>query len=130
MKPQCQTQLTKQRRATHNYTVTAKSVTRIGIRQYSKAYSRLQRFFCTAIQHPAFMAGLLGASPEAPVSFEAGYANPDNSATKSEIGISFGGSIFEGVFLMTTHVIYPRTCRKVIAVVYMFILPPAGRIAA
>ena len=76
------------------------------------------------------MAGLLGASLEAPVSFEAGYANPDNSATKSEIGISFGGSIFEGAFLMTTHVIYPRTCKKVIAVAYMFILSGLGRVAA
>ena len=130
MNPQCQTQLTKQRRATHNYTVTAKSVTRIGLRQHFKAYSRCQRFLCTAIQHPAFMAGLLGASPEAPVSLKAGKTNPDNPATKSDIGLSLGGSKLQGAFLMTTHVIYPRTCKKVFAVAYMFILPGLGRVAA
>ena len=78
-------------------TVTAKSVTRIGLRKTSKAYSRTQRFFCAhSQQHPRFMAGLLGASSDAPVSFEAGKTNPDNSATNPEIGLSLGGSKLGG----------------------------------
>ena len=64
------------------------------------------------------MAGLLGASPEAPVTFEAGYANPNNSASNSEIGISLGGSELKGAFLMTTPVMHPHTCKKVSAAVH------------
>lgn len=80
----------------YNLSAVAKSAARIGIRQVTKAYSRTKRFFCTYIQHPAFMAGLLGASSDAPVPFVAGYANPDSLATNPEIGISPGGSKNKG----------------------------------
>ena len=123
-------QLTKQRHTTHNYPVTAKSVTRIGIRFIFKAYSRFPRFFCTAIQHPAFMAGLLGVPTGTPVSLKTGYANPNNSATNPEIGISLGGSRLQGAFLMTTHVMYSHARKKVSTVAYTFILSGLGRVAA
>nr|WP_242667288.1 ash family protein [Parendozoicomonas haliclonae] len=87
-------------------TVTAKSVTRIGVRLNLKAYNRRERFFCAQYQHTCpTMAGLLGASSDAPVSFKAGYANPDNLATISEIGVSYGGSKLEGARTMAI------TCR-------------------
>ena len=77
------------------HSVTAKSVARIGIRQTFKAYNRRKRFFCAQHTYP-FMAGLLGASKDAPVSLNAGYANPDNSATIPDIGMSHGGSKIQG----------------------------------
>ena len=76
------------------------------------------------------MAGLLGASLDAPVSIKAGYANPDNPASNPEIGISLGGFKLYGAFLMTTHVMHPHTCKKVSPAVRLFILSQAGRVAA
>ena len=92
MKPRYFKKLTKQRRANHNYLVTEQSVTRISLRQETKEHTRSQRFFCVAIQHPAFMAGLLGLPTGRPVSFVAGKANPDNLATNSSISLLTGGS--------------------------------------
>ncbi len=43
-----------------------------------------------------FMAGLLGASSDAPVYFEAGHANPDNSASSPDSRVSSDSSILKG----------------------------------
>ncbi|MBO9482273.1 ash family protein [Salinisphaera sp. G21_0] len=77
--------------------VAAKSATRLDLRQTFKAYSRNQRFFCAYFQHTCpFMAGLLGASSDAPVSLNAGKVNPDNSATNPDVDLSAGGSTIQG----------------------------------
>ncbi len=83
--------------ACYCYVASAKSEARIGIRQKTKAYSRLCGFFVPEFCiPPRFMAGLLGLPPGRPVPFVAGYANPDNSATRQDIGMSAGGSNNKG----------------------------------
>ncbi|MGI9282161.1 MAG: ash family protein [Endozoicomonas sp.] len=49
-------------------------------------------FFVPVPHTCPFMVGLLGASSGAPVSFEAGKTNPDNPASRFDIGLSSGGS--------------------------------------
>ena len=82
----------------------AKSEARIGLRQIFKVHNRLKRFFCVIVPHTCrFMAGLLGASSDAPVSLKTGKTNPDNPATIPDIGLSLGGSILQGACPMRTY---------------------------
>lgn len=88
----------------YGYSVPAKSGTGIGVPELSKAtHDAPSVFFCVVNSvHPFFgcaviiraahkiMVGWMGASSEAPVTFDAGYANPVQSIT-SEIGVSGDG---------------------------------------
>ncbi len=90
----------------YGYSAPAKSGVRIGVLvKLSATYDAPGVFFCVAsLVHPFFsdavivrivheiMVGWAGASSEAPVSDNAGYANPVQSIT-SEIGVSGDGFI-------------------------------------
>ncbi|ENA5420067.1 TPA: ash family protein [Escherichia coli] len=70
----------------------AKSGAGIGVLEMSKAiYDAPASFLSSAFAHIKVMVGWAGASSEAPVPFDAGYANPVQS-TASEIGVSCGGN--------------------------------------
>lgn len=70
----------------------AKSGVGIGVLEMSKAiYDAPASFLSSAFAHIKVMVGWAGASSEAPVPFDAGYANPVQS-TASEIGVSCGGN--------------------------------------
>ncbi|HAW3444654.1 TPA: hypothetical protein JLS89_004984 [Escherichia coli] len=76
------------------YTVSApyKAGAGIGVLEMSKAiYDAPASFLSSAFAHIKVMVGWAGASSEAPVPFDAGYANPVQS-TASEIGVSCGGN--------------------------------------
>lgn len=88
----------------YGYSAPAKSGAGIGVPELSKAtHDAPSVFFCVVNSvHPFFgcaviiraahkiMVGWMGASSEAPVTFDAGYANPVQSIT-SEIGVSGDG---------------------------------------
>lgn len=70
----------------------AKSGAGIGVLEMSKAiYDAPASFLSSAFAHIKVMVGWAGASSEAPVPFDAGYANLVQS-TASEIGVSCGGN--------------------------------------
>lgn len=69
----------------------AKSGAGIGVPDMSKAIlDAPASFLSSALTHTQSMVGWAGAPKGAPVPFDAGYANPAQSAT-SEIGVSSGG---------------------------------------
>ncbi|MDN5184286.1 ash family protein, partial [Escherichia coli] len=68
----------------------AKSVAGIGVPEFSTAHNRAKAVFLCAMQgYIQIMVGRAGASKDAPVSVEAGYANPVRFTT-SQIGVCGG----------------------------------------
>ncbi len=77
------------------YTVSApyKAGAGIGVLKLSTAmYDAPASFLSSAFAHIQIMVGWAGAPKGAPVSVDAGYANPVQFTTTSEIGVSGGGS--------------------------------------
>ncbi|HCR5259476.1 TPA: host cell division inhibitor Icd-like protein [Escherichia coli] len=85
-------QLTATASQGYDLSAPAKSGAGIGVLEMSKAiYDAPASFLSSAFAHIKVMVGWAGASSEAPVPFDAGYANPVQS-TASEIGVSCGGN--------------------------------------
>lgn len=82
----------------------AKSVAGIGVPEFSTAHNRAKAVFLCAMQgYIQIMVGRAGASKDAPVSVEAGYANPVRFTT-SQIGVCGGDcpNHSTGAVVMTT----------------------------
>ncbi|HBE5744157.1 TPA: host cell division inhibitor Icd-like protein [Escherichia coli] len=101
--------------------VPAKSGAGIGVLEMSKAiYDAPASFLSSAFAHIKVMVGWAGASSEAPVPFDAGYANPVQS-TASEIGVSCGGnsSLSKEAAIMAT---IPTLVHSQTAFIWRFII--------
>ena len=87
----------------------AKSGAGIGVLAISTAHNTRPACFFVPHSHTKIMVGCMGASSEAPVSVEAGYANPVQSTT-SKIGV-FGGGLTnysaEAAIMATTPTQHP-----------------------
>ncbi|GDC36063.1 phage antirepressor Ant [Escherichia coli] len=82
----------------------AKSVAGIGVPEFSTAHNRAKAvFLCAMHGYIQIMVGRAGASKDAPVSVEAGYANPVRFTT-SQIGVCGGDcpNHSTGAVVMTT----------------------------